>query len=86
MRATKERQTGKIRGAFSGMHRALDDWMLARVPASPVQGLHNHGPRYFNLPFFCIMCDLEKRGPVHQNLLDHDLPGLLLRTVVVGRR
>ena len=24
-----ERQTGKIRGTFSRMHRALDGWMLA---------------------------------------------------------
>ena len=31
----KERQTGKIRGAFSRMHSALDDRMLARAPASP---------------------------------------------------
>ena len=30
-----ERRTGKIRGAFSRMHRALDGWMLARAPASP---------------------------------------------------
>ena len=29
----KERRTDKIRGGFSGMHRALDDWMLARAPA-----------------------------------------------------
>ena len=28
----KERRTGKIRGAFSSMHRALDGWMLARAP------------------------------------------------------
>ena len=42
----KERRTGKIRGEFSGIHRALDDWMLARSPASPAQGLHHHGPRY----------------------------------------
>ena len=26
----KERRAGKIRGAFSRMHRALDGWMLAR--------------------------------------------------------
>ena len=32
-----ERRTGKIRGAFSRMHRALDGWMLARPPASPAQ-------------------------------------------------
>ena len=24
---------GKIRGAFSGIHRALNDWMLTRAPA-----------------------------------------------------
>ena len=47
-----ERRTGKIRGAFSRMHRALNDWMLARAPASPAQGLHHHGPRYFNFPYF----------------------------------
>ena len=44
----KERRTGKIRGDFSRMHRALDGWMLARAPASPAHGLHHHGPRYFN--------------------------------------
>ena len=45
----KERRTGKIRGAFSGMHRALDGWMLARAPALlPAQGLHHRGARYFN--------------------------------------
>ena len=47
-----KRLTGKIRGAFSRMHRALDDWMLARAPASPAQGLHHHGPRHFNFPHF----------------------------------
>ena len=31
----KERRTGKIRGAFSRMHRPLNGWMLARAPASP---------------------------------------------------
>ena len=43
-----ERRTGKIRGAFLGMHRAFDRWTLARAPASTAQGLHHHGPRYFN--------------------------------------
>ena len=47
-----ERRTGKIRGAFSRMHRALDGWMLARAPASAVQDLHHHGPRYFNFLYF----------------------------------
>ena len=46
----KERRTGKIRGAFSSMHTALDGWMLARAPVSLAQGLHRHGARYFNLP------------------------------------
>ena len=43
----KEQRTGKIRGDFSRMHRALDGWMLARAPASPAQGPHHHGLRYF---------------------------------------
>ena len=47
----KERRTGKIRGAFSRMHRALDGWILARAPASSAQGLQYHGPRYFNFPY-----------------------------------
>ena len=42
----KERRTGELHGAFSRMHRPLDDWMLARALASPAQGLHYHGPRY----------------------------------------
>ena len=50
-----ERRTGKIRGAFSRMHRALDGWMLARAPASPAQRLHHHGPRYFNF-FIFVRC------------------------------
>ena len=48
----KERRTGKIRRAFSRMHRALDGWMLVRAPASPAQGLHHHGPRYFKFSLF----------------------------------
>ena len=31
--------------AFSGMHKALDDWILALTPASPAQGPHHHKPR-----------------------------------------
>ena len=64
----KERRTGKTHGTFSGMHRALDGWMLARAPASPAQGLHHHGPRYFNFSYFCTTCGLEKLGLVDQNL------------------
>ena len=62
----KERRTGKIRGAFSRMHRALDGWMLAHAPTSPAQGLHHPRPRYFNFPYFCTMCGLEKLGLVDQ--------------------
>ena len=83
----KERRTGKIRGAFSRMHRALDGWMLARAPASPAQGLHHHGPPYFNFPYFCTLCGLEKLGLlVDQNWFERNLSALLLRTLVVGRR
>ena len=66
-RANKERRTGKIRGAFSGMHRALDGWMLARAPASPNQGLHHHEPWYFIFFILCMTCGLEKLGLVDQN-------------------
>ena len=66
-RADKERRTGKIRGAFSGMHRALGGWMLARAPVSSAQGLRHHGPRYFNFSYFCIMCGFEKLGLIDQN-------------------
>ena len=50
-----KRRTGNIRRAFSRTHRALDGWMLARAPASPAQGLHHHGPRYFNFLIF-VQC------------------------------
>ena len=82
----KERRTGKIRGTFSRMHRALDGWMLARAPASPAQGLHNHGHRYFKFPYFCTMCGLEKLGLLDLKWLERNLSALLLRTLVVGRR
>ena len=62
--------------------------MLARAPASPAQGLHHHGPRYFKFPYFCTMCGLEQPGLlVDQNWLELNLSALLLgRTLVVGRR
>ena len=63
----KEGRAGKVREVFSRMHRALDGWMLVRAPASPAQGLHHHGPPYFNFPYFCTMCYLEKLGLVDQN-------------------
>ena len=82
----KERRMGNIRGDFSGMHRALDGWMLARAPASPAQGLHHHGPRCFIFSYFCTMCGLEKLGLVDQNWLERNFSVFLLRTLVVGRR
>ena len=82
----KERRTGKIRGAFSRMHRALDGWMPARAPASPAQGLHHHGPRDFNFPYFCTIGGLEKLELVDQNWLERNLSALLLRTMVVVDR
>ena len=52
-RATRSGERARFVGIFSRMHRALDDWMLlARSQASPAQGLHHHGPRYFNFPYF----------------------------------
>ena len=69
------------------MHRALDGWMLARAPASRAQGLHHHGPRYFNFSYLCTMCGLEKLGIVDQNWLTRTYSSdLLLRTLVAGRR
>ena len=42
---------------------------------------------YFNFPYFCTMCGLEKLGIVDQNWLERIyLSDLLLRTLVVGRR
>ena len=86
----KEQRTCKIRGAFSRMHRALDGWMLARVQASPAQGLHHHGPRSLIFSYFCTMCGLENLGLVDQNWLERNFsvifPFFLLRTLVVGRR
>ena len=76
----KERRTGKICGAFSRIHRALDGWMLASAPASPDQGLHHDGPRYFNFLLF-VQCMVLRNLDLLINL-----SGLLLRTLVVGRR
>ena len=53
---------GQDSRGFSRIDMALDGWMLARAPASPAQGLHYHGPRYFNFAYFCTMCGLEKLG------------------------
>ena len=60
--------------------------MLARAQASPAQGLHHHGPRYFNFSYFCTMYGPEKLGLVDQNWSERNLSVFLLRTLVVGRR
>ena len=37
------------------------------APALPAQGLHHHGPRYFNFPYLCMMYGLKKLGLIDQN-------------------
>ena len=37
---------------LTGMHRALDGWMLSRARASPAQRLRRHEPRYYNVSYF----------------------------------
>ena len=86
MRVNKERRTGKILEDYLVIHRALNGWMLARPPASPAQGHHHQGPRYFIFFYFCMMCALEKLGLVDQNLLERGLSASLLGTLAVGRR
>ena len=49
-----ERRTGKIRGAFSRMHRALDGWMLARAPASEIHQLKASTTMDLDISFFLI--------------------------------
>ena len=45
-KVNNEQQTDMIGGNVSGMHRALDGWMVTRAPALPAQGPHRHGPLY----------------------------------------
>ena len=49
------------------MDRALGGLVLARVPASPVQGLYSFGPRYYNFPYFCMAFGLEKLDLIDKN-------------------
>ena len=69
-----ERERARFVGLFQGCTGLCDGWMLARAPASTAQGLHHHGPRYFNFPHFCTMCSLEKLGIVDQNWLERVCP------------
>ena len=82
----KVRQTDKIRGALSRMYRALDGWMLARAPASSGQGLHHHGPQYFNFLIIVQCVALRNLDLLIKTGWSAILSGLLLRTLVVGRR
>ena len=59
--------------------------MLARASASLAQGLHRHGPRYYNF-LFSASRDDEKLGLVDRNGLERDRSALLLRALAVGRR
>ena len=82
----KERRTGKIREAFSGMHMAL-----GRLNAgSRADSTSSRPPRpwtsVFQFPYVCPMYGLEKLGFVDQNWLERNLSTVLLRTLVVGRR
>ena len=83
-RATRSGERARFMG-LSRMHTALGGWVLASAPASPAQGLHHHGPRYFTFYYFYTMCGLEKLGLIDQKIWERNLSALLLRTLVVGR-
>ena len=85
-KATKIGERARFVGLFQGCTGFWDGRMLARVPISPAQGLHYHGPRYFNFLYCCTMCGLEKLGLVDQNCLERNLSALLLRTLAVDRQ
>ena len=53
---------GVIQGYARGFGR-LD----AGSRAAFSSGLDHHGSRYFNFPYFCMTCCLEKLGLVDQN-------------------
>ena len=36
-------------GCFTGMHRAVASWILARAPASLAQDIYRHEPLHFSL-------------------------------------
>ena len=61
-----ERRTGKIRGTFSRMHRALDGWMLVIAPRLHQLTASTTMTSVFQFFLFCTMCGLEKLGIVDQ--------------------
>ena len=67
-------------------HHDLDDWMLARAPASPAQRVHRDGHRYYNFSCFCMTCGLEELGLVDQSWSERVLSSVSSRTLAVGRR
>ena len=68
------------------MPRAFDRWTLARAPASPAPGLHHYGPRYFNFLTFVQSVALRNLDLLIKTGWSAILSGLLLRTLIVGRR
>ena len=60
--------------------------MLARASASPAQGLRHLQPRYFKFLIFVQCVALRNLDFFYQNWLERNMSGLLLRTLVVGRR
>ena len=74
----------ETRGAFSGMRMALDGWHAgSRADFTSSTRPPPPWTRYFNFPFFCTICGLEKLGLVDQNRLEPNLSALLLRTLAV---
>ena len=49
----RARFVGRFSGIYAGLW-AAGCWILDRAPASPAQGLHHHGPRYYISPYLCM--------------------------------
>ena len=83
----KERRTGKIRGAFSRMHRALGAWMLARAPATQLKAstTMDLGISIFLISVQCVaLRNLDLL--IKTGWSGVTFPVFLLVTLVVGRR
>ena len=80
-----ERRTGKIRGAFSRMHRALDGWILARTPFFQLKASTTMD---LGILFFLIFvrCVALRNLELLIKTVGTYWSDLLLRTLVVGRR
>ena len=73
-------------GMFQGCTGLWAGLMLARAPASPGQGLHHHGHRYYNFPCFSMTCGFENLGLLVKTYWSVICPLFLLRTLAVGRQ